>query len=137
MQPIIWQAVKWTATEYFILHDHGQGMVANGSINGATTGHPFCIHYQIEMTADWRVSSFHIRQESLTLTELKLTSDLHGYGGQGIKSDVREVLSRTKAVVDLLRGAPVTGGEPVPITGPARASWGPKAPPGTPPAGSP
>ncbi|HMU26448.1 MAG TPA: ElyC/SanA/YdcF family protein [Solirubrobacterales bacterium] len=66
-----------------------------------------------------------------------LTSDLHGYGGQGIKSDIREVLSRTKAVFDLLRGAPVTGGEPVPITGPARASWGPEAPSGTPPAGSP
>lgn len=66
-----------------------------------------------------------------------LTSDLHGYGGQGIKSDVREVLSRTKAVIDLLRGAPVTGGEPVPITGPAKASWGPKAPAGTPPAGAP
>jgi len=66
-----------------------------------------------------------------------LTSDLHGYGGQGIKSDVREVLSRTKAVIDLLRGAPVTGGEPVPVTGPAKASWGPKAPVGTPPAGAP
>jgi SanA protein len=66
-----------------------------------------------------------------------LTSDLHGYGGQGIKSDVREVLSRSKAVFDLLRGAPVTGGDPVPISGPASASWGPKAPPGTPPAGAP
>jgi SanA protein len=66
-----------------------------------------------------------------------LTSDLHGYGGQGIKSDVREVLSRTKSVFDVLTGAAVMGGGPVPITGPARASWGPKAPPGTPPAGAP
>lgn len=66
-----------------------------------------------------------------------LTSDLHGYGGQGIKSDVREVLSRTKAVFDIIRGAPVTGGDPVPITGPASASWGPAAPEGTPPAGAP
>jgi len=66
-----------------------------------------------------------------------LTSDLHGYGGQGIKSDVREVASRTKAVIDLLRGAPVTGGDPVPISGPARSTWGPKPPQGTPPAGAP
>ena len=66
-----------------------------------------------------------------------LTSDLHGYGGQGIKSDLREVASRAKAVFDVLTGAPVTGGDPVPIDGPAAASWGPKAPPGTPPAGSP
>lgn len=66
-----------------------------------------------------------------------LTSDLHGYGGQGIKSDVREVASRAKAVFDVLTGAPVMGGDPVPITGPAKASWGPKAPAGTPPAGAP
>lgn len=79
MQPIIWQAVKWTATEYFTLHDHGQGMLANGRINGAMADHPFSIHYEIEITADWRVSSFHIRQEGLTQTELKLTSDLHGH----------------------------------------------------------
>jgi SanA protein len=66
-----------------------------------------------------------------------LTSDLHGYGGQGIKSDVREVASRAKAFFDVLRGAPVVGGDPVPINGPASASWGPKAPDGTPPAGAP
>jgi len=66
-----------------------------------------------------------------------LTSDLHGYGGQGIKSDVREVLSRAKSVFDVLTNSSVVGGDPVPITGPARASWGPLAPPGTPPAGAP
>lgn len=66
-----------------------------------------------------------------------LTSDLHGYGGQGVKSDVREIFSRTKAVFDVLRGAPVVGGEPVPIEGPASVSWGPDAPAGTPPAGAP
>lgn len=66
-----------------------------------------------------------------------LTSDLHGYGGQGLKSDVREVASRAKAVLDVLRRSPVVGGEPVPISGPARASWGPDAPEGTPPAGAP
>lgn len=85
---------------------------------------------------------FHMRR-SLYLAQaagLKangLTSDLHGYGGQGIKSDVREVASRAKAVFDVLTGAPVVGGDPVPITGPAKASWGPKAPAGTPPAGAP
>ena len=66
-----------------------------------------------------------------------LTSDLHGYGGQGIKSDVREVGSRVKAVIDVLTGSAVTGGPAVPIDGPASASWGPDAPPGTPAAGAP
>lgn len=66
-----------------------------------------------------------------------LTSDLREYGGQGIKSSLREVASRVKAVVESAVDAPVTGGPRVPITGPARASWGPAAPPGTPPAGAP
>lgn len=66
-----------------------------------------------------------------------LTSDLHGYGGQGLKSDVREVVSRAKAVVESLTGSSVVGGKPVPIDGPAKASWGPEAPAGTPPAGAP
>ncbi len=85
---------------------------------------------------------FHMRR-SLFLAKMAgleangLTSDLHGYGGQGMKSDIREVASRAKAVIDVLRGAPVVGGEPIPIDGPARASWGPSAPPGTPPPGAP
>ncbi len=66
-----------------------------------------------------------------------LTSDLREYGGQGIKSSVREVASRVKAVLETTVDTPVTGGPPVPITGPAKASWGPTAPPDTPPAGAP
>ncbi len=66
-----------------------------------------------------------------------LTSDLHPYGRQGLKSDIREIGARVKAFADVLTGREVTGGPPVPVTGPARASWGPPAPPGTPPAGAP
>lgn len=79
MQPIIWQALKWPATEYCTLQDHAQGMLANGRINGVYGQQPFSVHYVIEITADWRVSSFHIRQEGIHYTELKLTSDLHGH----------------------------------------------------------
>ena len=66
-----------------------------------------------------------------------LTSDLHPYGVQGRKSDVREVLSRVKAVADVTLDTPAVGGPPVPIGGDGRASWGPPPPPGTPPAGAP
>ncbi len=66
-----------------------------------------------------------------------LTSDLRGYGPQGLKGSIREVASRVKAVAESALGSPVTGGPPVPIDGPATASWGPAAPPGTPPAGAP
>lgn len=79
MQPIIWQAVKWPATEYFTLQNNGQGRLASGCISGVRAQQPFCIHYEIAITPTWQVSSFHIRQEGLTPTELRLTSDLHGH----------------------------------------------------------
>jgi len=67
-----------------------------------------------------------------------LTSDLHPYGFQGKKSDVREVLSRVKAVADVTLDTPATDGPRIPIaTADGRESWGPAPPPGTPPAGSP
>jgi SanA protein len=66
-----------------------------------------------------------------------LTSDLHPYGAQGVKSDVREILSRVKAVANVALDTPAVGGRSIPITGDGRASWGPPPPPGTPPAGSP
>lgn len=67
-----------------------------------------------------------------------LSADLHQWGYQGRKSEVREVLSRVKAVVDTTLDAPAIGGHKIPIGGDdGRVSWGPPAPPGTPPAGSP
>jgi SanA protein len=66
-----------------------------------------------------------------------LDADLRGYGAQGTKSDVREVLARVKAVGSALLKQRVLLGPPVPITGDGRTSWGPPAPPGTPPSGAP
>jgi SanA protein len=66
-----------------------------------------------------------------------LTSDLHGYGQKQVESDVREIFARVKAVGDTVIDAGVMGGPQIPITGDGRASWGPKPPPGTPPAGAP
>jgi SanA protein len=66
------------------------------------------------------------------------TADLHPYGAQGTKSDVRELLSRVKAVADTTLDTSATGGPKIPISGDdGRVSWGPPPPPGTPPAGSP
>jgi SanA protein len=65
-------------------------------------------------------------------------SDFHGYGIQGTKSDVREVLSRVKAVADATLDTPAMGGQRIPISGDnGRVSWGLAPPPGTPPPGSP
>jgi SanA protein len=67
-----------------------------------------------------------------------LTSDLHPYGYQGAKSDVREVLSRVKAVADVTLDTSAMAGPKIPIaTTDGRESWGPAPPHGTPPAGSP
>jgi SanA protein len=67
-----------------------------------------------------------------------LVSDLHHYGYQEKKSDVREVLSRVKAVADVTLDTPAMGGPKIPIaTTDGRESWGPAPPSGTPPAGAP
>jgi SanA protein len=75
--------------------------------------------------------------EAAGLDVTGLTADLHPYGIQGVKSDVREALSRVKAIADTTLDTPAVGGPPLPINGDGRASWGPTPPPGTPPAGSP
>ncbi len=67
-----------------------------------------------------------------------LTADLHQWGYQGKKSEVREVLSRVKAIADVSFDTPAMAGPTIPIaTADGRESWGPAPPPGTPPAGSP
>jgi SanA protein len=67
-----------------------------------------------------------------------LTADLHEWGFQGRKSTAREVLSRVKAIVDVTLDAPAMAGPRIPISqADGRESWGPPAPPRTPPAGSP
>jgi SanA protein len=66
-----------------------------------------------------------------------LTADLRGYGQKGLASDIREVFARVKAIGDTAIDAGVMGGPQIPISGDGRASWGPKPPPGTPPAGAP
>lgn len=66
-----------------------------------------------------------------------LTADLQGWGLQGRKSEVREVLSRIKAVADVTLETPATDGPTIPIaTADGRESWGPEPPAGTPAAGS-
>jgi SanA protein len=67
-----------------------------------------------------------------------LTADLHQWGYQGEKSEVREIFSRVKAIADTILNTPAMGGKKIPISGDdGRISWGPAPPPGTPPAGSP
>jgi SanA protein len=67
-----------------------------------------------------------------------LTADQHRWGYQGKRSEVREVLSRVKAIADVTLDTAAMGGRQIPISSAdGRESWGPPPPPGTPPAGSP
>ncbi|HKZ15322.1 MAG TPA: ElyC/SanA/YdcF family protein [Solirubrobacterales bacterium] len=67
-----------------------------------------------------------------------LLADLHQWGYQGEKSEIREVFSRVKAIWDTTVDTPAMAGPRIPIqTSDGRESWGPAPPPGTPPAGSP
>jgi SanA protein len=73
---------------------------------------------------------------ALGLSAQGLDADLRGYGAQGTKSGLREVLARVKAVGDGAIGSHVLLGPRIPIGGDGRTSWGPPPPPGTPPAGA-
>lgn len=79
MRPVVWQATKWPATEFLTVKHHEHNRQANGTINGCLDGQPFSIQYEIEITTDWKVSSFFIRRNGIESTELKLTSDLNGH----------------------------------------------------------
>ncbi|WP_160711146.1 putative glycolipid-binding domain-containing protein [Chitinophaga solisilvae] len=79
MAPIVWQATRWPATEYFELEHLEHQSVAKGNITGFAENTPFSIHYEIAITAEWKVSSFHVKLQGKEPMELKLTSDLHGH----------------------------------------------------------
>jgi SanA protein len=67
-----------------------------------------------------------------------LTADQHRWGYQGKRSEVREVLSRVKAIADVTLDTPAMAGPSIPISqADGRESWGPVPPSGVPPAGSP
>ena len=66
-----------------------------------------------------------------------LTADPHPWGAQGEKSEIREVLSRVKAIADVTLDTPAMGGPRIALSDDGHRSWGPAPPPGTPPAGSP
>jgi SanA protein len=97
----------------------------------------FGIHSAVVVTQGFHMSRALYLADTAGLNATGLTTDLHPYGIQGTKSDVREVLSRVKAVADTTLDTPAVAGPKIPISGDGRASWGPAPPPGTPPAGSP
>lgn len=79
MQPVMWEATKWPAIEYFSLKDKGEHRIAAGHINGIFEGTPFSVQYEIELLPDWRISHFHIRANGQDERSLKLTHDLNGH----------------------------------------------------------
>ncbi|MBJ7348738.1 MAG: YdcF family protein [Thermoleophilaceae bacterium] len=55
-----------------------------------------------------------------------LTADLHPYGNQGLKSDVREIPARMKAFAQAATGSAVLLGPAISIRGDGRTTWGPQ-----------
>jgi SanA protein len=97
----------------------------------------FDVHSAVIATQGFHMPRALFLADAAGLHATGLVTDYHPYGVQGTKSDVREVLSRVKAVADVTLDTPAMAGPKIPITGDGRASWGPPPPPGTPPAGSP
>jgi SanA protein len=98
----------------------------------------FDIHDAVVVTQGFHMPRALFLAEEAGIHATGLTSDLHKYGYQLEKSEVREVLSRVKAIADVTLDTPAMAGPQIPIsTTDGRESWGPEPPPGTPPAGSP
>ena len=97
----------------------------------------FGVHNAVVVTQGFHMPRALYLADAAGIDATGLTSDLHPYGVQGEKSDVREVLARVKALADTTLDTPAMGGKRIPIEGDGRVSWGPPPPPGTPPAGSP
>lgn len=98
----------------------------------------FDIHDAVVVTQGFHMPRALFLAEEAGIHATGLTSDLHRYGYQLKKSEVREVFSRVKAIADVTLDTPAMAGPQIPIsTTDGRESWGPAPPPGTPPAGSP
>jgi SanA protein len=89
----------------------------------------FDVHSAIVVTQGFHIARALYLARAAGLSAQGLDADLRGYGGQGTKSDVREVLARVKAVGDGTIGSHVLLGPRIPISGDGRASWGPSTPP--------
>jgi SanA protein len=98
----------------------------------------FDIHDAVVITQGFHMPRALFLADQAGIHATGLTSDLHAYGYQLKKSEVREVLSRVKAIADVTLDSPAMAGPRIPIeTTDGRESWGPAPPQGTPPAGSP
>ncbi len=97
----------------------------------------FGVHDAVVVTQGFHMPRALFLAHAAGIDATGLTADLHQWGAEGEKSEVREVLSRVKAIADVTFDTPAMAGPQIPISGDGRVSWGQVPPQGTPPAGSP
>lgn len=76
---IVWQALAWTATEYFELDPVQNGYVAKSFITGLTAeGQPIALTYRVELTSDWQIKKVGVWGLADVTQRIILLHDLQG-----------------------------------------------------------
>lgn len=79
MHTLMWEALQWPGIEYFAFTENEKGKTATGILNGVENQQPFALRYDIEITPDWKVSSFLIQSLADRGRQFRLVSDLEGH----------------------------------------------------------
>lgn len=83
----------------------------------------FLVESAIIVSQDFHLPRALYLADQLDLDAVGFSADMREYRGAA-RNDLREVVARVKAVLDITLGAkPIYGGEQIPITGDAHASW--------------
>lgn len=75
---IVWERTDFTCVEHLVFSDSADAKTAAGYLVGAEEDQPFAVKYQIEITADWKVSAFKVLALDASERRIEMKSNERG-----------------------------------------------------------